>query len=86
MKVQVTQECIDKGVKVEPQLCPIALALKGAGFSNVSVGAYTISFDQGLLAKDLKQNDQMIFFRRNFDNGKHVSPFEFETDELTKEY
>ena len=82
MKIQVTQECIDKGVRGEPAGCPIALALMWAGFPYPRVGARMISTGVNLL----HQNNKIYEFRRNFDLGRGVSPFEFETDELTKEY
>lgn len=44
MKIQVTQEHIDKGVQHDCNYCPIALACRDAGLEDATVGYSQISW------------------------------------------
>lgn len=48
MKVTVTQKHIDEGIPCRASSCPIALALKEQGYSEVFVGTDHVSFYDGL--------------------------------------
>lgn len=74
MRIAVTQEDIEQGQRVQSQKCPIALALKRAGATDVSVGRVTAMVDgtHYHLPTVVEQ------FVADFDSGKEVEPFEFE--------
>ena len=84
MKVVVTQEHIDKGVKGEHADCPIALAVKALGYKNVSVDAESIDASDGVGGASFfgYLPDEAALFIGMFDNGEdEVAPFTFEPDE-----
>lgn len=75
MKVKVTQSHINDGHS-EPELCPIALALKEALGPNTIVEVtelYIIIDDQ-----EYKTPDSAGIFIHEYDSAKDVTPFEFE--------
>jgi hypothetical protein len=76
--VEVTKEMIDKAQKLRIEHrsthCPVALAFKALGYTNVSVGSY-------VYAEELKPKFLPIAARdfiRDFDLVKEVKPFSFE--------
>lgn len=78
MRIDVTQEDIDKGVKKCHCTCPIALALKrqtrvAYEVSDDCVVAVTDRFAHGL-------PEHASSFIRAFDMGLIVAPFSFELD------
>lgn len=88
MKVEVTQEHIDKGQRREHDKCPIALAVEDIGYKSVSVDgksldAWKDKVDgvKGYIYGDLP--DEAVEFIRTFDRGDKVEPltFEFEMKE-----
>lgn len=91
MKVRVTQEHINAanawlasrgsaGVRVEN--CPLARALRSAGYPNGCVFART--WATHLNARTEQPIElRAILFRQNWDSGIHVSPAEFEFEDVT---
>lgn len=80
MKVTVTQDHIDNGVKHSTITCPIALATKDLLDSVVSVGATEIhTWDS--VTDDMDTYSMPAEAKRfivEFDDGHPVLPFEFE--------
>lgn len=76
MKIKVTQEHIDKGTDNEPELCPVALAIKEVFgmWAFVSVSECSIIVADRILFVPTSVHD----FVERFDNGYTVDPFEFE--------
>jgi len=82
IKISVTQDDIDKGIKNNCEKCPIARALARSfpGYFNLASIYY--------LSVKAHQKDFYVFmmdtpkvcydFIRDFDQGKPVTPFEFE--------
>lgn len=69
MRIKVTQEHIDSGIRRSCESCPIALA---TGASHVSY------FDIVLNSKMYETPVAARRFMGNFDLGRPVTPFEFE--------
>jgi len=74
MVIEVTQEHIDKGLKMSCSMCPVALALKDKGFTHVSVIGYSMFVDGSryINTPELRQ------FINDFDMGEYVKPVQFE--------
>lgn len=80
MLIKVTQDHINKGARIDPTGCPVALAALAAGSNYANVGTNAIYFKEGsclpsLLPEEVRQ------FICDFDNNQEVQPFEFEIDE-----
>lgn len=77
MKIKVTQDDIDCGVRKVKSACPVALATK-LHFSNADVivdyDTLFIGYEWFTLPEEAKD------FINNFDNGDEVEPFEFEVN------
>lgn len=74
MVINVTQEHIDRGTKKECSKCPVALALKDAGFPNAFVGVFSIwPFEM----TRLDVSNEVEEFIAAFDCGSIVKPFSF---------
>jgi hypothetical protein len=79
MKVQVTQEDINKGNRCDPWNCPLALAMQRAtGDRNISVGAATAG-PLGKLGMFWLPLEATRFIH-DFDFEHPVEPFEFEVE------
>jgi hypothetical protein len=80
MRINVTQEDINKGCQNDSGTCPIALALSRATGNAVHVRAiYASVYNWSLLyTTDLPIEARL--FIRDFDSGKHVDPFSFELE------
>lgn len=76
MRVEVTAEDIAKGRRSSCSRCPIARALKRAGFADVSV--YNYEFWHGENGEARLPRSAQAFIRR-FDDKKPVTPFVFAT-------
>lgn len=75
MKIQVTQNDIDKGKRCDNTLCPVALALNRKGvFARVSMCFIRA---RGRIAEIPEHVSELIF---QFDHGLDVAPFEFEVE------
>ena len=81
MKIQVTQQHIDSGVRGSCTSDPIALALREAGFPNVWVGVHYIDLE-GRAGGDagIRMPDEAYEFLKLFDNGLPCEPFEFDLE------
>ena len=83
MRIEVTKEHIEDGEKDSKFYCPIALAMKDAGYDRPCVGALDVSWFIGKgdwncagLPTDAAQ------FVEDFDDGLNVEPFEFDLEVL----
>ncbi len=76
IRVTVTQDHIDRGSMGSPTHCPIALALKGNGHRNASVGYHTVCL--GCFDVELYElSKPAIAFASRFDQGEQVKPRTF---------
>lgn len=81
IKIDVTQEDIDKGEQGTPNACPIALACVRAGYTNPDVDGLCISItapDGGRVHAVTPK--VATLFVEYFDGGLEVEPFSFEID------
>ena len=75
MKIQVTQADIDNGIPEDDCRCPIALALKRAGYP-AYVGDFKVEMEDGT---EVLLPDSARHFIERFDRDfTSVSPFEFD--------
>ena len=82
INVRVTQKHIDEGCGGNLHFCPIAKAVRDAGFERVSVDGYIISIGQyGHGREEYKLPRIAKNFVVNFDNGDKVKPFTFTAKE-----
>lgn len=82
--IKVTEECIDSGIRGNPQSCPIARALK-----DIFIEDYGVTNDYiRIYGKYCAVTPEVISFVNDFDNYKKVQPFEFvlDTDVLNPDY
>lgn len=79
MTVDVEQEHIDKGYRYSFGFCPIAMAMREHGFTNVSVGANAHWDYLGRPYKGEVPWKAREFITR-FDLGHKVAPFSFVID------
>lgn len=82
MRIQVTQDDIDRGHVGSECFCPIALAARRAlgeniGLEDVSVGSYTVRVRGTVYYLPTAA----IRFVKSFDRRVEVRPFEFEVTE-----
>ena len=77
MKITVTQQHIDAGVRGSATSDPVALALKDAGWEKVYVNVFGIQLGK---EKRYPLPEGMWKFMYDFDNGNPVFPFEFELE------
>lgn len=84
MRVKVTQDHIDRGVRREPCLCPIALALKDLGVDKPNVHFTFVRWEEwgadGIFERLCLPNlpAGARKFVKLFDEGESVKPFEFD--------
>ncbi len=71
MKIQVTKEDIEKGEIKDRKCCPIALALRRIGFTNVEVTCEMTIHPTSFLPNNAR------LFVTEFDVGIPVKPFSF---------
>lgn len=84
MKIQVTQEDINQGVRACTNNCAVALALKRAGFPFVQVHSKSVITkmrDDFTVAESIPLPEEVAFFIDSFDDGDPVGPIEFELSE-----
>jgi len=78
MKIEVTQEHINKGKRKNCYRCPVALAIESAiPDSWVSVGWQTITVDKDQQYATQRTPTAVTEFINKFDRRKKVEPFEF---------
>lgn len=75
MRINVTQEHIDRGVRGDCAACPIALATTEVIHERVGVVGLHIIDNDGIPIKETTV--KMRQFMDNFDDGKPVQPFSF---------
>ena len=80
IKINVTQEDIDKGYKGCPGQCPIARAMERDGYIQPSVNCLAIFFGFDDKRWIGKLTDEMADFVVLFDKGWSVQPQIFETE------
>lgn len=81
MRIQVTQEDIDKGCKGKFYACPVARALERDTGMEWGVGttlACTTDKKTGLIDRKIQLPETVSRFIRNFDFGDKVEPLAFE--------
>lgn len=79
MKIQVTQEDIDKGIQLDCTDCPIAVAIRRiTSLPGIEVDDSHIEIDH----KEYHTPDEVIEFICVFDAGLTVQPFEFDLVEI----
>lgn len=86
MRVHVRKTHIKKGKRGSENSCPIALALKAAGFSEATVDGTEIECDYGpdLFAPDGRAwllSAKLIEFVQTFDQNRKVRPMSFVLDD-----
>jgi hypothetical protein len=88
MIINVTQENIDKGVRHDIALCPVALAAQDVFQIAVVVGYHTIVDDsnEAYDCLDYDNARKVEKFIRDFDNRKPVKPFSFEVKKQHAEW
>jgi len=74
--IEVKQEHLNKGKKHKCNECPVALALKDAGFSGVNVTYFSATLN-GTYVPLSKTVESYI---KAFDADKPVSPFTFQVE------
>jgi hypothetical protein len=77
MIVNVEQKHIDAGLAGECDMCPVALALIGAGCYMVTVGNYEMNFIYKDESYYLDNPNEVVLFIDNFDDENPVVPFSF---------
>jgi hypothetical protein len=75
-RVEVTQEHIDRGEKMNCHDCPIALAVSAALGQEVTVGAEIVHLGKGLAYLPRSVSDWIV----EFDLGGRVAPFVFDLE------
>lgn len=79
MLIHVTQEDIDKGVRVSCEECPLARAVSRAYGTPIRVGAELIQFFSSKIDRNsVNLPPEALRFRIAFDKGLPVKPFSFE--------
>lgn len=81
MIIKVAKEHIDKGMRGDCELCPVALAIKTfVKVDKISVGSLDIRILQGNNSRIITTPDSVVNFIKQFDNPFYVihTPFEFE--------
>ena len=83
MKVEVTQEDINRGMPKVCDRCPIALAMRRAGCAFVYVEPHRVDWRRrGILSgKYSSLPSEATRFIMAFDNAEPVQPFTFEVPE-----
>lgn len=88
MRVSVTQDHIDNGVKDDTGCCPIGLALKDCGIEDPEVQNSFVRWEEvhgtwrRLKLPDLPAAARLFIER--FDAGKPVAPFTFKLEETKR--
>ena len=83
MKIEVTQEDINKGAPYRPSTCPVALAISRRLHDkrNVLVGYHTVLIDGRLYDFPPEATNFIV----RFDDREPVQPFKFKLDVKKKE-
>ena len=84
MKITVTKEDIENGIRSSNKFCPIALALKRAGYKDAIVRTIEFLYDCGNAGCNLPLEAQKFIY--SFDVGKPVKPFTFSIEDTLVTY
>lgn len=77
MKIEVTQDDINRGIRSSYCECPIALALqRKLSISDIEVGDTSICVNK----IKYRHTDETLDFISEFDEGEYVEPFTFELE------
>lgn len=81
MKIEVTQEDIERGKRCDGLICPISQAVKRATGNTVCVSQnYFFLLSRASSMDDFKLPQPAIDFIAAFDAGQPVEPFSFEVE------
>lgn len=80
MRIDVTQDDIDAGIRIDCTHCPIALAVRRL-IPYANVGCYTVYADE---MPDYVLPQPAIDFIRAFDNKRPVKPFSFDMERKSR--
>ena len=78
MLIEVTQEDIDNGEKVQADRCAVAIALQRCGFINAHISQSNIVY--GVPYKSIETPFAASEFIKHYDANDEVKPFSFELD------
>ena len=78
MKIQVTQQHIDNGVRGSTTSDPVALAMKSAGLEKPWVSPAYLAWRKDNKDYSVLAPESVLEFLKRFDNGLPSEPFEFE--------
>jgi hypothetical protein len=80
MRIEVTQSDIHNGLQHTGWKCPIALAIRRAGCSTITVGADSLLVmqDTGNVASRIPLSKTVSRWIENFDSGAKCEPFAFD--------
>ena len=82
MKINVTQEHIDNGKRMDPFCCPVALALKDQRIVHDGVGANEIDLNY----RFIRCPEPLRKFINDFDGERKVQPQVFDVDIFDGDY
>lgn len=79
MRVTVTQDDIDNGIRHSPSFCPIGRAFKRSfpGHFDVSVANPTIVYHYDDMFAYFRPSKRALAFMTKFDEGENVEPTSF---------
>ena len=77
LTINVTQKHINDGVRCECKDCPVALALKDAGATDVIAGFGQMAFSFNGKEYQTPAPHAVVDFIYHYDNGESVAPFTF---------
>lgn len=83
MRIQVTQDDIDKGIPKDCNACPVARAVRRALNADAVSAAARIRVQKGSKRIHYKPSLRVFKFYRQFDGGYFVKPFTFELGRAT---
>lgn len=79
MKIKVTQQMIDRGVRCDSFRCAITLAFNAAGFDVMVTADHVDFYDaRGEVCATLPLPALAQHWQKQYDDGQQVQPFEFE--------
>lgn len=80
LAVRVQQDHIERGVKANPRLHPVALALLDAGLREAEIDSVGFWYkrDDGFSWASGEVPPSVVKFLKEFDAGRPVAPFQFE--------
>ncbi len=80
MKISVTQQHINSGLRGSCSGDPISLAMKNAGLDKPWASPDHLAWRVGFRDYSVRTPENVVQFMQDFDNNKPVQPFEFEVE------